>query len=190
MEQIIADKKKPTLFDRFDLKTEISLALIPTIMIIVVLLLLEEFSRQRLLFSSLASSAFLIYIDPRHPVNSIRTLSIAQLSAAVIGYGVYLAAGPGYLSAALAMVLAIGVMITTRAMHPPAVSSALIFAFQYTRPNTLLLFFSAVVLLVLLIVLQRISLWLIRRSELRAEQKVSGTLDHVSVDSEDAHKIY
>jgi hypothetical protein len=50
-------------------------------------------------------------------------------------------------------------------MHPPAVSSALIFAFEYTRVNTLLMFFSAVVLLIILIGLQKASLWLVRRSE-------------------------
>lgn len=190
MERIVADKKKGTLFNRFDLKTEVSLALMPTMMIIAVLLLLQAFSQQRLLFSSLASSAFLIYIDPRHPVNSIRTLSIAQLSSAVIGYGVYLAIGPGYLSAAISMIIAIGVMIATGAMHPPAVSSALIFAFQYTKPDTLLLFGSAVILLVLLIVLQRVSLWLVRRNESRNVQQEAGSYSSGSPDMDDAEKIY
>jgi hypothetical protein len=58
-------------------------------------------------------------------------------------------------------------MISTKAMHPPAVSSALIFAFQPTRINTVMLFFFAVLLLAILIVLQRVSLWLIKRSEKR-----------------------
>lgn len=190
MERIVADKKKGTLFQRFDLKTEASLALMPTIMIIAVLLLLQAFSQQRLLFSSLASSAFLIYIDPRHPVNSIRTLTIAQLSAAVVGYGVYLAAGPGYLSAAISMVITIGVMIGTGAMHPPAVSSALIFAFQYTKPDTLLLFLSAVILLVLLIMLQRISLWLVGRREKRSLQKEAGHPTAGTIGPDNKHAIY
>ena len=153
------------MFRRFDIKTEIILAIMPAATIIAVLILLESFSKQQLLFSSLASSAFLIYLDPRHPTNSIRTLSIAQMSAAVIGYLIYLLFGSGYLSAGISMIIVIVVMIAAKAMHPPAVSSAMIFAFQYTKPNTLLLFLFAVLLLALLIGLQRASLWLIRRGE-------------------------
>lgn len=153
------------MFRRFDRKTEIALAVMPTTIIILVLMLLEAFSKQQLLFSSLASSAFLIYLDPKHPTNRVRTLVIAQMSAALIGFIVYIIVGPGYLSAAISMIIAIGVMLAAKAMHPPAVSSALIFAFEYTRVNTLLMFFSAVVLLIILIGLQKASLWLIRRSE-------------------------
>lgn len=129
------------MFKRFDVRTEILLAVMPASLIIAVLMLLEAFSKQHLLFSSLASSAFLIYLDPKHPTNSIRTLIIAQMSAAVIGYIVYVVIGPGYPSAALSMIIAITVMIFAKAMHPPAVSSALIFVFQYTKPNTLMPFY-------------------------------------------------
>lgn len=153
------------MFRRFDIKTEIVLAVMPAAIIIAVLMLLEAFSKQQLLFSSLASSAFLIYLDPKHPTNSIRTLVIAQLSAALTGYLMYLWIGPGYFSAAVSMIISIAVMILTHAMHPPAVSSALIFAFQYTKVNTLMMFFFAVLLLVILIVLQRASLWIVQRSE-------------------------
>lgn len=153
------------MFRRFDIKTEIALAIMPTTIIILVLMLLEAFSKQQLLFSSLASSAFLIYLDPKHPTNRVRTLVIAQLSAALIGFIIYILVGPGYLSAAISMVIAIAVMLAAKAMHPPAVSSALIFAFEYTRVNTLLMFIFAVLLLIILIGLQRASLWLIRRSE-------------------------
>ncbi len=152
-------------FGRFGLETELALAVMPAGIIIAVLVLLEAFSKQQLLFSSLASSAFLIYLDPRHPTNSIRTLMIAQLSASVIGYVVYLVAGAGYTAAAVSMVLAITLMILTKAMHPPAVSTALIFAFEYKQVNTLMMFFLAVLLLAILIGLQRASLWLIKRSE-------------------------
>lgn len=153
------------MFRRFDIQTEVFLVLMPTIVVISVLMVLEIFSRQHLLFSSLASSAFLIYLDPKHPVNHVRTLAISQVSAAVLGYLVFLVVGPGYLSAAVSMILTIAVMIGTRAMHPPAVSTAMIFAFQFTRVNTLILFLLAVTLLVVLIFLQRVSLWLVKRSE-------------------------
>lgn len=121
-------------------------------------MLLEAFSKQQLLFSSLASSAFLIYLDPKHPTNSVRTLIIAQTSAAVVGYLVYLIMGPGYLPAAIPMIVA-------KAMHAPAVSSALIFAFPYTKVNTLLMFLFAVMLLVILIAFQRAFLWILKGGE-------------------------
>ena len=150
---------------RFDLKTDILLAIMPAIAMVGVLISLHIFGKQDILFSSLASSAFLIYLDPKHPTNSVRTLIIAQVSAAVIGYFVFLLAGSGYVSAGISMVLSIVVMILAKAMHPPAVSTALLFAFQYTKANTLLIFVCAVALLVILIVLQHLSLWLIRKSE-------------------------
>ena len=150
---------------RYDLQTDMLLALMPASVMVGVLLLLNLFGRQEVLFSSLASSAFLIYLDPEHPANSIRTLIIAQLSAAAIGYLVYVVMGAGYTSAAISMIIAIAAMILAKAMHPPAVSTALVFAFQHTKPNTLLMFFFAVCLLVILVVLQRVSLWLIKRSE-------------------------
>lgn len=89
--------------DRYNLKKEITLAIMPAVTVIGVLILLKEFSKQQLLFSSLASSAFLIYLDPKHLTNSIRTLAIAQTSAAIIGYLTLLVAGPGYLGASFAI---------------------------------------------------------------------------------------
>jgi CBS-domain-containing membrane protein len=155
------------MFRKFNLKTEIALAVMPATIIIAVLMLLEAFSKQQLLFASLASSAFLIYLDPKHPTNSVRTLVIAQVSAALIGYIVFLIFGPGYLSAAISMVICTAVMITAKAMHPPAVSSAMTFSFQYTKPDTLLMFLFAVGLLVILVALQKASLWILKKADKR-----------------------
>src|SRR3954452_17987755 len=128
------------MFRRYDLQTDILLAIMPAAIMIAVLLLLDTFGKQEILFSSLASSAFLIYLEPNHPTNNVRTLLISQLSASVIGYVVYVAVGPGYTSAAISMIISILVMIFAKAMHPPAVSTPLVFAFQHTKPNTLLMF--------------------------------------------------
>jgi len=157
--------------ENFNIKTEIALAIMPAITVIAVLMLLKAFSKQQILFSSLASSAFLIYLDPKHPANSIRTLVIAQMSAAIIAYLTFLVAGSGYVAASFSMIIAIAVMIFASAMHPPAVSTALLFAFQPPKANTLLLFLFAVVLLVILIILQRTSLWIIRKSEIFTAKK-------------------
>ncbi len=143
---------------RYDVKTELALAFLPTTTVVLVLLLVETFSHQRLLFGSLASSAFLIYLDPQHQMNKLRSLSISQTSSAFVGFLVYLVAGSGYSSAAIAMIIAIGFMIFMKAMHPPAVSTALSFAFREADAGNLMLFLMALVLLIILILLQRVSL--------------------------------
>ena len=146
---------------KYGLGTEISLALLPTVTMALVLLLLEAYGKQHLLFASLASSAFLIYLDPQHPANSIMTLTVSQISAALIGTVVLKIIGPGYYSAMLAMVIAIAFMVLANVMHPPAVSTALTFAFS--EGKTLPLFLIAVGILVVLIIIQKVSVWLINR---------------------------
>ena len=107
---------------------ELLLALLPTATVLAVLGLVEALNRQRLLFASLASSAFLIYLDPRHATNAVRTLVLAQVSAAALGLAAFLALGPGYASAGAAMVATIVLMVVADAVHPPAVSTSLAFA--------------------------------------------------------------
>jgi len=148
---------------RIGLKGELLLAFMPMATVLLVLALVEALSSQRLLFASLASSAFLIYLDPEHAVNQIRTLLLAQIGSAVIGLVCYQWLGPGYLSGGLAMVLAIGLMIVSDAMHPPAVSSALSFGLRSGDASNLLLFCMAVGITALLVVMQRMALWTLRR---------------------------
>ena len=59
------------------LRDEFLLALLPTLTILTVLGLVEALSRQRLLFASLASSAFLVYLDPQHGTNTVGTLVLS-----------------------------------------------------------------------------------------------------------------
>ena len=146
-----------------DLKGELALAFLPTLTVLAVLALVESFSNQRLLFASLASSAFLIYLDPQHGTNSVRTLLIAQSSAALLGAASFALLGPGYFSAAAAMVLVIVLMIVCDAVHPPAVSTALGFAFRAGNENNLVLFGFALSLIVVLVALEHVSLWLLAR---------------------------
>lgn len=148
---------------RLGARGELLLAVLPTITTLLMLALVEAYSHQRLLFASLASSAFLIYLDPQHNTNSVRTLLIAQLSAAAAGFGFHYLLGPGYVSAALAMVFVIGLMIVLDATHPPAVSTALSFAFQGGKESNLLLFLFAVGLVAVLVAVQRISVYVLRR---------------------------
>jgi CBS-domain-containing membrane protein len=149
---------------RLGWRREILLALLPTVTVLILLWLLKLLSNQQLLFASLASSCFLIYLDPGHPANSARTLLVSQLSAAVLGFEFHTLLGPGYLGAALALVSVIGVMIVTNTMHPPAVATALNFAFRAgTGEGNLALFGLAVGLVLVLLAVQRGSAYLVRR---------------------------
>ena len=148
---------------RLSLRGELLLALPPTLVVLGMLAGVEAFSRQRLLFASLASSAFLIYLDPDHPANAMRTVVIAQGASALLGFGAFWFLGSGYLAAGVAMVLTVVLMVSLDATHPPAVSTALTFAFRPTTTSSLSLFGLSTLLIVLLIVLQKSSSCVIRR---------------------------
>lgn len=152
---------------RLTLKDEFLLALGPTVTVLGVLALVEALSRQRLLFASLASSAFLIYLDPQHGTNSVRTLVLAQLLAATLGLLAYLALGGGYLSGGLAMVVTIVAMILLDVVHPPAVATAMAFALRAGSETNLALFGLAVGVTALLVVLERLALWVLARATRR-----------------------
>ena len=161
---------------RIGIKGELLLALMPTATVLAVLALVEALSSQRLLFASLASSAFLIYLDPAHAVNSVRTLVGAQLAAAVIGWGTFVVFGPGYVSGGTAMVTTIVLMIVLDVMHPPAVSTALGFALRSGDESNLLLFGLAVGVTAVLVLLQRAATWVIaRHTAAAATGSASGT---------------
>jgi len=151
------------LRSKLSLQGEFVLALAPTVMVLGVLGLVEVLSRQRLLFASLASSAFLIYLDPQHGTNTVRTLLISQSMAATLGLLTYLTLGPGYLSGGSAMVATIALMILLDVVHPPAVATSLSFAFRAGNEKNLVLFGLAVAITAMLVVIERITLWLLAR---------------------------
>lgn len=148
---------------RIGLKGELLLAVMPTATVLAVLALVEVLSNQRLLFASLASSAFLIYLDPGHATNSVRTLVGAQTAAAVIGFVAFVVFGPGYISGGLAMVATIVLMITFDLMHPPAVATALSFALRAGDASNLMLFGLAVGVTAVLVLLQGAATWVLAR---------------------------
>lgn len=150
---------------RLTLKAEFTLALLPTLTVLAVLGLVEALSQQRLLFASLASSAFLIYLDPQHGTNSIRTLTIAQLMGAGIGWVLYIALGSGYISAGSAMVATITLMILLDAVHPPAVATAMGFALRAGNVGNLVLFGLSVGITAVLVILARVAVWLLARHQ-------------------------
>ena len=142
---------------------ELALALLPTAVVLIVLAFVEVLSRQRLLFASLASSAFLIYLDPAHGTNTVRTLVSSQMLAAGIGFGVHLVLGGGYAAGGVAMVATITLMVLLDVVHPPAVSTSLAFAFRAGDERSLVLFGLAVGVTATLVVLQRAAVWALAR---------------------------
>jgi CBS-domain-containing membrane protein len=157
---------------RGGLRGELLLALLPTATVLLVLAFVEALARQRLLFASLASSAFLIYLDPEHEMNRVRTLVLSQLAAAGIGWLCHAVLGAGYLSAGLSMLVVIGGMVAFRLMHPPAVSTALSFGLQSAGEQSLVLFITALAITAVLVALQQVLLRLVRR--LRRDKVAQG----------------
>lgn len=154
---------------RLTLRAEFTLALLPTVTVLAVLGFVEILSEQRLLFASLASSAFLIYLDPQHGTNSVRTLAVSQLMAAVVGWALYAALGPGYDSAGTAMVAVITLMILLDAVHPPAVATAMSFALRAGDVSNLALFSVSVAMTAVLVILERVAVWLLARHQAKEE---------------------
>jgi CBS-domain-containing membrane protein len=156
---------QPSRRRRLGLGRELLLALAPTATVLLVLALVEALTRQRLLFASLAASAFLIYLDPGNTANAARTLALSQLSAALIGLAACTLLGPGYASAGTAMVLAIALMIWLDIVHPPAVATALGFGLKAGDVNNLAVFCLALAITVALLALQKLSVCLLARWE-------------------------
>jgi CBS-domain-containing membrane protein len=144
---------------RLTLRQELTLALLPTLTVISILGLIEQVSNQRFLFSSLASSALLIYLDPQHSTNTAGTLIIAHLLAASAGLGMDVLLGPGYSAGSGAMIITIVVMILLDRVHPPAASTSLIFAFRTDGVGNLFLFFLAVSMTAVLVLLEQAVMW-------------------------------
>lgn len=150
---------------RLSVRAELALAVLPTVVVLTVFSLVEVLSRQRLLFASLASSAFLIYLDPQHGTNRVRTLVLSQMLAAVIGFAAFFVLGPAhpYLAGGVSMVVTIVLMILLDAVHPPAVSTSLAFAFRAGDESSVLIFGLAVAITATLVGLQRAATWAVAR---------------------------
>jgi CBS-domain-containing membrane protein len=157
-----ADEGQPRRRD-VGLVRELGFALPPTATVIAVVFLIQGLTNQRLLFASLAGSAFLIYYEPLHYMNTLRVVILAQLIGASTGVVVSIIAGPGYLAAVVAMTGSILILITANLVHPPAVATSLAFAFVPVKERTLLLFVASLIMLASLVVIQRLALWSFRK---------------------------
>ena len=87
----------------------------------------------------------------------------SQIWAAFVGFLTFEIVGPSYTSGAVAMVVTTTVMIVFDIVHPPAVATALAFAFRTGDERNLLLFAVAVGLVVVLVIVQATTLALLAR---------------------------
>ena len=135
-----------------------------------VFLLVEVFTSQTFLFASLASSAFLIYKEPKNGMNQVKTLVPAHLVAAVVGLGTFWVFGEGYLAGAVSMALTIALLIVLGTVHPPAVSSSLAFAFRAHGESEFVIFLLAVAMVAVLFAIEQVTVRLLRRFESRIRE--------------------
>ncbi|MGI8484734.1 MAG: HPP family protein [Thermomicrobiales bacterium] len=152
---------------------ELMLALLPTLTVLGVLAFLEMLSSQRLLFASLASSAFLIYLDPGHAMNKLAPLIDSHLVALVAGIVTCSIFGAGYLAAGVAMVITIFIMVVGDFVFPPAVSTSLIFGLRSGEGSLTALFAVALVMIAILVILERAAVWLLRHLSARDQARLS-----------------
>jgi CBS-domain-containing membrane protein len=146
---------------QLSVRDRLLLALLPTATVLPMLGVIEAFGGHHLLCASMASSAFLIYWDPRNEMNSVHAVVVSQMTASGVGWLVWQLLGGGYAAAASAIPLAILLMILLNAVHPPAVSTALAFAMHLDPTGSFTLFALAVGITALLVALQRAVSWLI-----------------------------
>ena len=62
------------------IRDKLVLALLPTATVLPMLGVIEALGRHHLLCPSLASSAFLIYLEPRNEMNGVRALVVSQMT--------------------------------------------------------------------------------------------------------------
>jgi CBS-domain-containing membrane protein len=99
------------------LAAELTLALPATATVLLVLFFVEELTRQRAVFASLAASAFLLYHDPAHEMNTLRAMVTSYLVAAALGIGAAWLFSPGYAAAAVALTLTMCLLIVLGSVH-------------------------------------------------------------------------
>jgi CBS-domain-containing membrane protein len=130
---------------------------------IAALFFVEVLTDQRVLFASLASSAFLIYREPTHNMNTVRVMTGAHLAATCIDVVCAFVLGAGYVAAAVAMTLTIVTLGVGSLVHPPAVSTALGFAFYARQDQALGVFLLSLLMVTVLVILERLAVWTLAR---------------------------
>ncbi len=105
-----------------------------------ILLGVEILMRQHILFTSLVSSIFLIYVKPKDPMNDTLTILISQVLATTIGYSSFLLLGDSYLAGCATVTAITFLLVGIDRLHPPAVATSLIFNYRTHAESDFVLF--------------------------------------------------
>lgn len=113
--------------------THTQLAVVSTatvLSVLIVIFIVQDLIRQPVLITSLASSTFLLYYQPLNEINRFGPLVFGHIIATSIGYLASLLLPVPYVSAAVSMALSIVVLVLLRMVHPPAISTSLVFSYR------------------------------------------------------------
>jgi CBS-domain-containing membrane protein len=83
-------------------------------------------SHTPLLLSSFGASTFLVVSDPHHPFAQPKALVGGHLLSTVMGLACLHTLGTGFASLGLAVALAVGLMMLTKTVHPPAAGNPIL----------------------------------------------------------------
>ncbi len=118
--------------------------------ILAVLFVAQDVAKQPVLITSLASSSFLLYYQPLNEINRFRPLVFSHVISSLIGYIASLIFPVPYISAAVCITLSVIAMLAFRIVHPPAVSTSLVFSYRPHEATALLTFFLTLMVVVIL----------------------------------------
>lgn len=128
----------------------------------------DAISRQPALLASIASGTLHVYLDAIHRRRSVRAVLIGHLTAGSAAWLMHLAVGTGYAAAGGTLLVTVAAMVLLDAIHPPAASTALSFAFRSGHTPNHALFLSVLVIAASLAMLDwglaAVSRWLLRRA--------------------------
>lgn len=107
-------------------KSQIVLATLGAIVGVSALAYIAVSTNKLMLLGSFGASALLIFALPEAPLSQPRAVVCGHLFASVIAFLCLLAFGPQWWAIGVATGLAVGAMMYTRTVHPPAGSNAII----------------------------------------------------------------
>jgi CBS-domain-containing membrane protein len=130
-------------------KSQIAFATLGAVLAVSALAYLATSTSGLLLLGSFGASTLLLFALPEAPLSQPRSVVGGHLIASLIALGCLALFGPTWWAVGLATGLAVGVMMATRTVHPPAGSNAIIVFLA--KPAWGLLLFSTVAGTLLLI---------------------------------------
>lgn len=148
--------------EELNLRARLILGIFPVI-IVLVLTALEIKLRQHIIFTSLVSSIFLIYLRPNELMTDTATILVSQFTAALTGYLSYKLFGNSFWSVCVTILLVTAILILLNRLHPPAIATSVIFNYRTHSESDLFLFGLLIGIAVVLILVRWITNYLLSK---------------------------